>query len=128
MAGAREQSDRPAIFSNKREEDPMAEDRSQRPTLRYQDVPDLGETFADTVGNWSFDGNTLRMEFLVSRLDPGKPADAPTGRSVPVCRLVLTAAGAVDLLKTCAQLTAALSKAGVGRPSAAKDDAAGNPA
>jgi hypothetical protein len=106
----------------------MAEDRSQRPTLRYQDAPDLGETFADTVGNWSFDGNTLRMEFLVSRLDPDKPADAPTGRSVPVCRLVLTAAGAVDLLKTCAQLTAALSKAGVGKQTAAKENAAGNTA
>jgi hypothetical protein len=106
----------------------MAEDRSQRPTLRYQDAPDLGETFADTVGNWSFDGSTLRMEVLVSRLDPGNLSEAPTGRSVPVCRLVLTAAGAVDLLKTCAQLSAALAKAGVGKPPTAKETAAGSPA
>jgi hypothetical protein len=105
----------------------MADDKSQRPTFRHQDRPDLGETFADTVGNWSFDGNTLRMEFLVSRLDPGKPAEAPTGRTVPVCRLVLTAAGAVELLKTCAQITAALAKAGVGKQPAVKETAAGVP-
>jgi hypothetical protein len=102
----------------------VAEDKPQRPALRYQDRPDLGETFADTIGGWSFDGNTLRVEFLVSRLDPGKPEPAPTGRSVPVCRLVLTAPAAVDLLKMCAQLTAALTKAG--KPAAAKESAPGN--
>jgi len=63
----------------------MAED--EKPKFRYQDVPDLGETFADTVGNWTFDGNTLRIEFLVSRTDPEKPSGAPTGRAVPVRRL-----------------------------------------
>src|SRR5882762_10351864 len=109
-------------------EEIIADDKPPRPAFLYQDAPDLGETFADTVGNWTFDGNTLRMEFLVSRLDSGKPAETPTGRSVPVCRLVLTAAGAVDLLKTCAQLTAALAKAGVGKPPTAKEDAAGKPA
>jgi hypothetical protein len=103
----------------------MAEGKSQSASFRYQDAPDLGETFADTVGNWSFDGSTLRMEFLVSRLDPGQPAETPTGRAVPVCRLVLTVAGTVDLLKTCAQITAALAKAGVGKQPTAKADAAG---
>ena len=92
-------------------------DEQQRPKFRYQDLPELSETFADSIGGWSFDGSTLRLEFLVSRLDPMKPGDPATGRAVPVCRLVLTAAGAVELIKACGQVTAALTQAGVLRPS-----------
>ena len=50
----------------------MPEGKRQPPKLRYQDRPDLFETFADSVGPWSFDGNTLRIEFMVTRLDPPK--------------------------------------------------------
>src|SRR5882757_7576343 len=103
--GVAGRTSRPRHRSSK-ERTRMAED--EKPKFRYQDVPDLGETFADTVGNWSFDGNTLRIEFLVSRIDPEKPSGAPTGRAVPVCRLVLTTPGAVQMLRTCAQFTAAL--------------------
>ena len=85
----------------------------QRPNFRYQDMPALGETFADSIGSWSFDGSTLRMEFLVSRLDPLKQGDAATGRAVPVWRLVLTAAAAVELIRASGQITTALMQAGV---------------
>jgi hypothetical protein len=94
-------------------------DEQQRPKFRYQDMPELSETFADSIGGWSFDGSTLRLEFLVSRLDAMKPGDPATGRAVPVCRLVLTAAGAVELIKACGQVTAALTQAGVLRQSEA---------
>src|ERR1700732_5467874 len=83
-------------------------DEQQRPQFRYQDMPALGETFAD-----SFDGSTLRLEFLVSRLDARKRGDAATGRAVPVCRLVLTAAAAVELIRASGQITTALMQAGV---------------
>ncbi len=53
------------------------------------------------------------MEFLVSRLDPLKQGDAATGRAVPVCRLVLTAAAAVELIRASGQITSALVQAGV---------------
>jgi len=76
----------------------MADER-QQPKFHYQDMPGLIETFADSIGSWSFDGSTLRMEFLVSRLDALKPGDPATGRAVPVCRLVLTAAAAVELIR-----------------------------
>jgi hypothetical protein len=85
----------------------------QRPNFRYQDMPQLNETFADSIGSWSFDGSTLRMEFLVSRLDAMKPGDAATGRAVPVCRLVLTTAAAVELIRASGQITTALMQAGV---------------
>ena len=90
----------------------MAEGKRQPPKLRYQDRPDLFETFADSVGPWSFDGNTLRIEFMVTRLDPPKKDEPRSGRQHPVCRLALTASGAVELLNHCRQLTAALEKAG----------------
>jgi hypothetical protein len=88
-------------------------DEAQRPKFRYQDMPNLGETFADSIGSWSFDGSTLRMEFLVSRLDALKPGDPASGRAVPVCRLVLTTAAAVELIRASGQITSALVQAGV---------------
>ena len=45
-------------------------------TLRYLDRPDCLETFADSISGLSFDGQTLRLEFAVTRMDDVKP-DAP---------------------------------------------------
>ena len=102
-------------------------DEPQRPKFRYQDMPELAETFSDSIGGWSFDGSTLRLEFLVSRLDPIKAGDPATGRTIPVCRLVLTTAGAVELIKACGQVTAALTQAGVLRQSGGLEMPAGKP-
>lgn len=102
-------------------------DEPQRPKFRYQDMPELTETFADSIGGWSFDGSTLRLELLVSRLDPIKAGDPATGRTIPVCRLVLTTAGAVELIKACGQVTAALTQAGVLRQSGTPEMPAGKP-
>jgi hypothetical protein len=95
-------------------------DELQRPKFRYEDLPDLRETFADSIGSWSFDGSTLRIEFLVSRLDSAKPGESPSGRSVPACRLVLTTGAAVELIRAAGQLTAALTQAGILKPMEAK--------
>ena len=100
-------------------------DEQQRPKFRYQDMPDLSETFADSIGSWSFDGSTLRIEFLVSRLDPLKAGDAASGRAVPVCRLVLTTAAAVELIRANGQITNALMQAGVLRQSESNEVPAG---
>jgi hypothetical protein len=91
----------------------MPEQKTDRPQFRYQDVPNLPETFADSVGRWYFDGSTLRIEFLVSRLDEAKSSEARSGRKFPVCRLVLTATGAMELLTQAHRMTAALEKAGL---------------
>ena len=93
-------------------------DEPQRPKFRYQDLPELNETFADSIGGWSYDGNTLRMELLVSRLDPMKAGEQPTGRAVPVCRLVLSTRAAVELIRAASQITGALTQAGVLRADA----------
>jgi len=85
----------------------------QPATLRYIDRADIGKTFADSVTGLIFDGQTLRIEFGVSRLDDVKANTPITGRRYPACRLVLPPAAAVDLINRMQQITAALTQAGV---------------
>jgi hypothetical protein len=82
-------------------------------TLRYVDRPDCMETFADSISGLSFDGQALRIEFAVTRMDDVK-ANAPmTGRRMPACRLVLPPAAAVELINRMQQIASALTQAGV---------------
>jgi hypothetical protein len=91
----------------------MADERASLPNLRYEDRSDLLETFADSIGPCSFDGQSVRLEFTVTRFDPGNPGQAQSGRRIPVARLALTLKGAVELLNQCHQLTLAFEKAGL---------------
>ena len=80
--------------------------------LRYEDRPDLLETFVDNVQRMDFDGRTLRIEFCVKRWDA--PTQGPrTGRSIPISRMVLDLEGAVDLFNKINSLQAALENQGV---------------
>ena len=54
------------------------------------------ETFADSVTGLMFDGQTLRIEFGVTRFDDAKPNTPITGRRYPACRF-LPPVAAVDL-------------------------------
>jgi hypothetical protein len=100
---------------------PVAQGRASvpLPQLRYQDIPNLAETFADSIGQWVFDGQMLRIEFTVTRLDPGGPSEARTGRRLPAARMVLTPGCAVELIRQCQQLLAALEKAAANMQQAA---------
>jgi hypothetical protein len=82
-------------------------------TLRYVDRTDLAETFTDSINNLRFDGQTLRIEFGVTRFDDVKAGSQITGRRYPACRIVLTPAAAVDLINRMQQIGAALIQAGV---------------
>ena len=101
-------------MADKKEDDkqPAA---AQRPAanLRYVDRPDCLETFADSISGVSFDGQTLRLEFCVTRMDEAKPNAPASGRRHPVCRLVLPPVAAVDLINRMQQVGAALTKAGI---------------
>jgi hypothetical protein len=80
----------------------------------YVDRPEISETFADFVQRIQFDGQTLRIEFCVSRLEDQKqPTDTATGKRYPACRLVLSSAAAIDLMNKMQQITQGLIKAGV---------------
>jgi hypothetical protein len=87
----------------------------QAATLRYVDRPDIAETFADSISGLVFDGQTLRIEFAVTRVDDVKPGVPLTGRRYPACRLVLAPTAAVELINRMQQIAAALMQAGVAK-------------
>jgi hypothetical protein len=93
-------------------------------TIRYVDRPDVAETFADSVSGLVFDGQTLRIEFAVTRFDEIKPNTPITGRRYPICRLVLPPAAAIDLINRMQQIGTALTQAGVARPTPRPGEAA----
>ncbi len=93
----------------------------RRANIRYLDRAEMPETFADFISGLRFDGQTLRIEFGVTRLD-NVSANAPiTGRRYPACRLVLPPTAAVDLINRMMQIAEALKRAGIAKQ-------AGNPA
>jgi hypothetical protein len=85
----------------------------QAATIRYLDRADMVETFADSITGLIFDGQTLRIEFGVTRFDDVRPNTPISGRRYPACRLVLPPAAAVDLINRMQQIAAALTQAGV---------------
>lgn len=87
----------------------------QAATLRFIDRPDVTETFADAISALVFDGQSLRIEFAVTRFDELKPNSPITGRRYPACRLVLPPAAAIDLINRMQQIGAALTQAGVAK-------------
>ena len=70
----------------------------QTATFRYVDRPELVETFADSITGMFFDGQSLRIELAVSRVDEIKANTPITGRRYPACRLVLPPVAAMELI------------------------------
>jgi hypothetical protein len=93
--------------------EPAATPHRQAVTLRYVDRPECMETFADSIAHLSFDGQALRIEFAVTRMDDVKQGAPMTGRRMPACRLVLPPGAAVELINRMQQIGAALTQAGV---------------
>ena len=60
-----------------------------------------------------FDGQSLRIEFGVTRLDDVKPNTPFTGRRYPAQRIALTPGAAADLVNRMQQIGVALTQAGV---------------
>src|SRR5690349_952888 len=90
-----------------------------KPVLKYEDRPDLLETFADNVQRMTFDGRTLRIEFVVHRPNEVAEGAQATTRSIPIVRLVLDLDGAVDLFNKINSLQSALERQGVIRKTGA---------
>jgi hypothetical protein len=94
---------------------PAASAQRQALTIRNFDRPEVAETFADSITSLIFDGQSLRIEFGVTRLDEVKPNTPITGRRYTACRLVLPPAAAVDLINRMQQIGTALTQAGLTR-------------
>ena len=93
--------------------EPAGAAAGQTATIRYIDRPECAETFADSINHVYFDGQSLRIEFGVTRLDDVKPNAPVTGRRHPAQRMVLTPMAAVELINRMQQVGAALTQAGV---------------
>ena len=91
----------------------MAQAPQPQVQFEYIDRPEISETFADFVNRIQFDGQTLRIELCISRLEDQKPPAPPVGKRYPACRLVLSVGAGVDLINKMQQITANLLKAGV---------------
>lgn len=87
-----------------------------KPSIRYVDRSDCSETFADSISSVFFDGQTMRIEFAITRMDEVKKDQPMTGRRYPACRLVLPPAAAIDLINKMQQTAAALAQAGIVKP------------
>jgi hypothetical protein len=92
---------------------PGTQVQAQAPQFTYVDRPEVSETFSDHVRMISFDGQTLRIEFCVSRVDQVKPDAPATGHRYPCCRLVLSSGAALELMNQLQRITQSLIQQGV---------------
>jgi hypothetical protein len=88
----------------------------QTAQVQYVDRVDLQETFADSINSVVFDGQTMRIEFGITRMNEVKQNAPLTGRRYPAVRLVLAPAAAIDLINKMQQTGAAMAQAGLVKP------------
>lgn len=91
----------------------MAVHQQPAPPSPYVGLPELAETFADSVHAMVWRGQTLRVEFRVTRFPEPASATPMEAKRYPACRLVLTSAAAIDLFNRLQQTMTALAQAGV---------------
>jgi hypothetical protein len=82
------------------------------PQIRFLDRLDVSETFADSIRAIGFDGQTMRLELCVTRMEHAQPPNPPSGCQYPVCRLVLTPTAAIDLFNKLQRIMTALEQSG----------------
>jgi hypothetical protein len=87
--------------------------KPQAATIRYVDQPECQETFADSINNVFFDGQTMRIEFGITRMDEVKQGQQLSGRRYPACRLVLPVGAAIELINKMQQTANAMQQAGL---------------
>jgi hypothetical protein len=94
-----------------------AEEMSQKEKtsvqIRFEDRPEVSETFVDSLQAIHFDGQSMRLTLCTTRYEPAKSGNPSTGVRVPACRLVLTPHAALDLFNKLQQVMKHLESAGV---------------
>jgi hypothetical protein len=81
--------------------------------LQYVDREEISEAYADSLEKAVFDGNTVKLEFVVNRLSPPIPSQAPTGKKLTSCRVVLPLAGLIQMNGQIKNLLESLERQGV---------------
>ena len=84
--------------------------------IEYVDVPAIAETYADTVRGMMFDGQSVRMELCVTRMnEPNKDSSEITGKRQTACRVVLPLSAALELSTQLGRMMSTLAKRGAER-------------
>ena len=83
------------------------------PKIEYVDVPSISETYADNVRGMMFDGQSVRLELCVTRMDePQKGSAEITGKRQTACRVVLPLNTALELSTKLGRMMSTLAKRG----------------
>ena len=86
------------------------------PKIEYVDVPGISETYADTVRGMMFDGQNLRLELCVTRLEEPKKGNGQlSGKRQTACRVVLPVSTALELSQQLGRVLTTLAKRGAER-------------
>ena len=80
---------------------------------KFIDIPELTETFADSIGSLRFDSQVMKIEFRTTRQDQVEPPNPPNNIQSPVCRLVLTPKASIELYNHLQLIMNQLEKDGV---------------
>lgn len=96
---------------------PQVKPGQQAISVKYVDLPEVSETFSDSVNAVSFDGQTLRIEFGVTRFDHVSQQRPTSGRRYPAARLVLTRGAAMEMINRLQQMATAITQAAQGKQS-----------
>ncbi len=91
------------------------------PKIEYVDVPSITETYADAIHGMVFDGQSLRLELCVTRMDePQKGNEQLTGKRQTACRVVLPVNAALELSTKLGRMMTTLAKRGAERKAQAE--------
>jgi hypothetical protein len=80
--------------------------------LKYVERPDVGETYVDSLQSVMYDGNSLRMEFVVHRFGSPLPNGKANNRKLTAARLVIPLGGAINLTAQLNAIMGALEQQG----------------
>jgi hypothetical protein len=64
----------------------------------YVDRPEISETYVDALWRVYFDGNAIRMDFVVNRLDNPQAQAPQSGKAFTASRIVVPLLGMADML------------------------------
>jgi hypothetical protein len=87
--------------------------QQQLSQARYIDSVQPAEIFADSLHTMVWDGNTLRIEFCVTRFPDAALKGEKQPEQHPACRLILTAPLATALFNRLQETMNALAKTGI---------------
>ena len=84
--------------------------------MTYEDRPEISEPYADLLGRVYHEGITLRLEFIVNRLDNAQSGQPITGKAYTASRVVIPLTAILDMINKLQAIASRLQASGALRP------------